>query len=169
MLLHNPTSQAELIEDINKMGEIEGDSSPVAIALAFSWNLKNFDYISDIVCQRLSGLYLFQICQMKKPDLARFISRCPNLKSLMLTGMDDIGPDFIAQVFSNGMLPKLEFLESEGSDDAIAAMASAPDLRKIFFRYTDLSITNDGFKRLVEAGGGKKLVEISVSKRSIMA
>jgi len=159
MLLHNPMSQAELVHDINE----KGYTHDIAVAVAFSCRLKCFDEINYSVCQKLSGLYLFSVVKFERESLVNFLRRCPNIKSLTLAYMDLIDADFLCAIFSDGLLPKLEFLEiTYASDDAIAAMVSAPYLRKIVFQFPDRCITNDGFKRLVEAGGGKNLDAITV-------
>lgn len=157
-ILVDPTPQDSLIEQINA-----STKDKVAIAIAFSHSLQTFDDISDQICQRLQGLYLFGTVNVKKEDLLRFIRRCPSLKSLMLACVDDFAEPFLKTLFDETLLPKLEFLEvSNANNDAIAAMHTAPNLRKIVFRWPDPGISDAGFERLVANGGAKNLVAISV-------
>jgi hypothetical protein len=59
---------------------------------------------------------------------------------------------------------KLRFLEvSETNDHAIAAMASASNLLTCIVRADDVDVTNEGFKSLIEAGGGQVLRAVTVS------
>lgn len=157
-ILVDPTPQDALIEKIN-----DTTKDKVAIAIAFSHSLQTFDGISDQVCKRLQGVYLFGIINVETEDLLQFIRRCPNLKSLSLIQVDNFDKAFLKNLFDSISFPKLEFLEvSNANDDAIAAMHTAPKLRNIVFRWPDPSITDDGFKRLVANGGAKNLVAIAV-------
>lgn len=161
MLLHNPMSQAELIHDINEKGSAY--SQDVAIAIAFSCRAKRFDEIEDAVCGKLTGLYLFSVPTFGKESLIQFLRRCPNIKSLTLADMDLINAEILCEIFTIGLLPNLEFLEvSYASDDGIEAMSSSPHLRTLVFRLPNRCISNDGFARLVKAGGAKDLVSIMV-------
>lgn len=76
----------------------------------------------------------------------------------------DVEAAFVQSIFEANLLPKLRFLEvSEASDNAVAAMVSAPNLQKLIVRKYDPNLTNEGFGRLVEAGGGKTLQAINAN------
>lgn len=157
-LVYDPTSQEDLVADINASTESE-----VAVAIAFSDSLRSLDDVTDTLCQSLKGLFLYSTINFNQAALRQFIHRCPNLKSLTLAFVDDFDSCFLQSLFADGLLPALEFLEvSNAKNDAIAAMHTAPNLRKIVFRWPDPSISDVGFQRLVENGGGKNLVAISV-------
>jgi hypothetical protein len=157
-ILVDRTSQESLISQIN-----DTTKDQVAIAIAFSHSLEKLDDVSNQVCQRLQGLYLFGTINVTSEKILQFLRRCPNLKSLSLIQVDDYSKYFLENLFADGVLPNLEFLEvSHANNDAVAAMYTSPNLRKIVFRWPDPSITNNGFKILVDNGGAKNLVAISV-------
>jgi hypothetical protein len=161
LLLHNGMAQSELVDKINRT---ESETSSIAIAIACSCSLKDLEGISDSVCLRLVGLLLTVTINLNTQAMIKFLKRCPNLLSLTVTGIDNCNEAFLKQVFQEKLLSKLETLEvSLANDDAIEAMSSAPNLKQITFQYPDdRNVTNDGFDRLVIAGGGKHLVYISV-------
>ena len=164
LLVHNPMSQAELLKDIST--KAAASRKGIAIAIAFSWRLKALDHISDEACEKLVGLFLFAAVNLDKRSLLAFFKRCPNVKSLSLVYMDATDAKFLHKAFASGLLQSLEYIEvSHASDDAIAAMVSAPNLCKIVFRYADEKVTNAGFERLVQNGGGKQLLAIQVCNR----
>ena len=164
LLVHNPMSQAELLKDIST--KAAASRKDIAIAIAFSWRLKALDHISDEACEKLVGLFLFAAVNLDKRSLLAFFARCPNVKSLSLVYMDATDAKFLHEAFASGLLQSVEYIEvSHASDDAIAAMVSAPNLCKIVFRYADEKVTNAGFKRLVRNGGGKQLLAIQVCTR----
>jgi len=164
LMVHNPMSQDELLKDISKSAA--ATKNGLAIAIAFSWRLKTLDNISDEACESLTGLFLFAVVNLDKNSLLAFFARCPNIKSLTLAYMDATDAEFLYQAFVEGNLQSLQYIEvSHASDKSIAAMKFAPDLSKIVFRFPDKNITNAGFKRLVQVGGGKQLMAIEVSDR----
>lgn len=162
LLLHTPMSQSEMVNQINTVKFTE--SYDVSISIAYSWRLKLLDGISDKVCKRLKGLFLFAAVKLNSDSLLKFIARCENISSLTVACMNEMDATFMTKVFARKLLPKLEFLEvSYASDDTIAAMVSSPKLRTIIFRIPDKDITNTGFQRLVQAGGAKNLMAIQAS------
>ena len=167
IMLHNPASQQEVIDEINTKGA--ASDAKLAIAIPFSWHLQNMDGISDNVCQRLEGLFLFGTSKLNLPSLLNFILRCPNIKALTLRGWypgegypgDGADYLFAKQLFTSNALPALELIETSFvSDAAIAAMVSSPNLSKIIFVEPNFTVTNEGFRALVKAGGGKNLKSI---------
>jgi hypothetical protein len=155
-------TQSEFVEEINRTTESE--TSSIAIAIACSSLLNDFEGISDSVCVRLVGLYLNVTIHLPAEEVIKFLRRCPNLVSLTVIGVDNCNAAFLKQVFQEKLLSKLETLHvSRANDDAIAAMSSAPNLKQITLQNSnDENVTNAGFARLVVAGGGKNLMYISV-------
>jgi hypothetical protein len=165
LMVHNPMSQGELLEDISK--KAAAAQSDFAIAIAFSWRLKTLDCMSDEACENLTGLFLFAVVNLDRRSLLSFFVRCPNIKSLTLAYMDATDAEFLFQAFVEGKLQSLKYIEvSHASDECIAAMKFAPNLSKIVFRFPDKNITDAGFKHLVQGGGGKHLLAIEVSDKS---
>ena len=168
VLLYNPFSQKDFSVDINAAALHTGDyyngGKDLALAIAFTWYLQDFSGIGTLVCERLVGLYIFSIMHMEARAIEEFLQRCPNLKSLTFAYMDVADAKFIRKIMRKGLLSNLKFLEiSHCSDEAIAAMVHAPELKEIVFRFPDPAIGNEGFKRLVENGGGRNLSSITVS------
>lgn len=158
MILDNPMSQASLIADLNK-----ATKGNVAVAIAFSHCLENLDKVSDKVCKRIQGIFFFSSINIKQDAFRRFIRRCPNIKSLTMAYTDEFDERFLESLFQERLLPKLEFLEvSNASNEAIAAMYTAPNLQEIVFRWPDPCISNKGFGSLIENGGGANLTSIWV-------
>ena len=167
LLLHNGMPQSELVKEINRTEsecEFETSSVAIAIAIACACSLKDLEGVSDSVCLRLVELLLTITINLNAQDMIKFLKRCPNLVSLTVTDIDNCDETFLKQVFQEKLLPKLETLKvSLANDDAIEVMSSAPNLKRITFQSPDdRNVTNDGFDRLVMAGGGKNLVYISV-------
>ncbi len=169
IILHNPATQQEIIDEINSKEESTSASTsngPMVIAIPFNWHLKQFDEISDNVCQRLEGLFVYGVVNIHKPSLLAFIKRCPNLKALTLMDFGDdqyrdADESFPKQVFSSGAVPNLEFFEGYiAADSTIGAMASSPNLQVIVFSEPHNYVSNEGFRLLVKAGGGKRLHSI---------
>ncbi len=162
VLLYNPSRQVDITSVINQ--KALNTTRNIAIALSFTWYLYDFESIEPSVCERLTGLYIFSALNMSKEPIEDFIKRCPNIKSLTLAYLDVATPVFLQNMFVKGLLPSLEYLEVGNCSDAgIAAMASAPMLKEIVFRFRDHLITNNGFKRLVMNGGAQNLWRINVS------
>lgn len=157
-LCYNPSRPADMIASIN-----EGDSD--AFAVAYSPYLKDLTPISDTICENLKGIFLFGTIKVSAENLLTFIRRTPNLESVTMASADDYDADFLQQLFKEGLLPNLKFLEvSHAHDDVIAAMVTAPILQEIVFRWPDPAVTDVGFKRLVDAGGAMELKRIQVSR-----
>jgi hypothetical protein len=98
---------------------------------------------------------------LPKEAITAFLTRCPNLEALVLAY--DTEASFVQSIFQANLLPKLRFLEvSEANDHAVAAMASAPNLQQLIVREDDWSLTNEGFGRLVAAGGGQALQAVTL-------
>jgi hypothetical protein len=150
-LVDNPLSQDdELIAKINA----EAASGDLALSIISTWHLKDLSGVT--VCDQIKGLALFGNPNMTKEAITAFLACCPKLEALVLAY--DMEASFVQSIFQANLLPKLRFLEiSEANNDAVAAMASAPNLQKIIVRSHDLNLTNKGFGRLVKAGGGKAL------------
>lgn len=161
-LLYNSMSQAALVQEINTKAQCS--NRDIALSIAFTWYLHDFNGIDDSVCNRLTGLSIFSAANLQKKPIEDLFKRCPNIKSLTLAYMDATDAVFFRSLLVQGLLPNLEFVEvSHFSDSAIASMASAPNLREIVFRFPDRDISNDGFKRLVMNGGAENLRRITGS------
>jgi hypothetical protein len=161
-LVYNSMSQAALVQEINI--KAQRSNRDIALSIAFTWYLHDFNGIDDSVCNRLTGLSIFSAANLQKKPIEDLFKRCPNIKSLTLAYMDATDAVFFRSLLVQGLLPNLEFVEvSHFSDSAIASMASAPNLREIVFRFPDRDISNDGFKRLVMNGGAENLTRITVS------
>ena len=137
----------------------------IALSIAFTWNIRDFRFFSDSpVAERIVGLFMYYVLNLCGKALEEFITKCRYLRSLTIAYMDEASAKFLRDMFAKGLLPHLEFLEvSNCSDDAIAAMSSAPYLKQVVFRVPHHTITNNGFKRLIENGGAKKLRHVTVS------
>jgi hypothetical protein len=148
--VYNPLSQDEVIAKINAE-EANGD---LALSIISTWHLTDLTGVT--VCDQLKGLVLFGNPNLSKAAITAFLARCPNLEALVLAF--DVEATFVQSVFEANLLPKLRFLEvSEANDHAVAAMASSPNLEKLIVRTYDLGLTNEGFGRMIEAGGGQSL------------
>jgi hypothetical protein len=157
LLVQHPSSQDDIIASIN------GEGGCDAIAVACSHHLNDLTKISDAVCQTLRGIFIFTTINVTDKDLLQLIRRCPNLDRLTLAGVDEFGEPFLKNLFTENLLANLKFLEvSHCDDDAISAMVSSPKLSSRTFRWPSPKITNDGFVRLVAAGGAKELTCIKV-------
>ncbi len=165
IILHNPATHQEIIDEINRKGESTSDG-PMVIAIPFNWHLKKLDDISDNICQRLEGLFLFGTVNICKTSLLSFIKRCPNLKALTIRSFGDKNYDhetnsFTQKLFTSGSAPNLEFFEGYiAADSTLASMASSPNLQVIVFSEPHNRVSNDGFRALVKTGGGKHLHRI---------
>jgi hypothetical protein len=157
-LVYNPLSQDEIIAKINA----EEDSGDLAVSIISTWHLTDLSGVTATVCDQLKGLVLFGNPNLPKEAITAFLSRCPNLEALVLAF--DVETAFVQSIFQASLLPKLRFLEvSEADDHAVAAMASAPNLQTLIVRAYGLDLTNAGFGRLVEAGGGQALKAVTVN------
>jgi hypothetical protein len=106
-------------------------------------------------------LFCLENPNLPKEAITAFLTRCPNLEALVLAY--DTEASFVQSIFQANLLPKLRFLEvSEANDHAVAAMASAPNLQQLIVREDDWSLTNEGFGRLVAAGGGQALQAVTL-------
>lgn len=151
-MIHNPTSQADIVAAVN-----EADP-PEALAVAFSHYMQDLSEVTDAASQTLKGLFLFGTVKLPKQALLDFVRRTPNLSSLTLASVDYYDAAFLHELFYKGLLGNLKFLEvSHANDVAIGAMVKAPLLSRIVFRWPDPKVSNEGFSRLVEWGGGKEL------------
>jgi hypothetical protein len=156
-LVYNPLSQDEIIAKINTQ-EASGD---LALSIVSMWHLTDLSGVTVSVCDQLKGLVLFANPNLTKEAIIAFLSRCPNLEAFVLAF--DVEAAFVQSIFEANLLPKLRFFEvSEANDDAVAAMASAPNLQKLIVREYDFDLTNKGFGRLVRAGGGQALQAVTL-------
>jgi len=138
----------------------------VVVAIASAENLTNLSLLND-VAGRITGLFLYGCQMLDRSKMEIFFSKLVNLESLTLvycSPIDMYREDgiFLKTIFSGGMISKLKFVETDAiTDDAIAEMSTCPDLSNITFTYPSVNITNDGIQRLVDAGGGKELQNVS--------
>eukprot|EP00578_Thalassiosira_sp_NH16_P002914 CAMPEP_0181135426 /NCGR_PEP_ID=MMETSP1071-20121207/32624_1 /TAXON_ID=35127 /ORGANISM="Thalassiosira sp., Strain NH16" /LENGTH=479 /DNA_ID=CAMNT_0023222029 /DNA_START=166 /DNA_END=1605 /DNA_ORIENTATION=+ len=166
MLVRNAMSQDDLVKAVLLEAEQVDDGSGWAVVIAASEDLHDLSLLDD-VAGRITGLFLYGCHKLDRTKMEAFFSKLVNLESLTLDScspLDMYREDgiFLKTVFSGGMLPKLKFLETDAAtDDAIAEMSTCPDLVKITFVYPSLDITNEGIQRLVDAGGGQELMNVS--------
>jgi hypothetical protein len=150
-------SQDELIAKINA----EEASGDLALSIIATWHLKDLSGVTATVCDQIKGLVLFSNPNLPTEAITAFLARCPNVEALVLAS--DVEASFVQSIFQANSFPKLRFLEvSKASDYAIAAMASAPNLQKLIVREDCWKLTNEGFGRLVAAGGGKALQAVTI-------
>ena len=167
MLVRNAMSQEDLVKAVLLEAEqVDDGGSGWAVAIAASEDLKDLSLLND-VAGRITGLFLYGCHKLDRTKMEAFFSKLVNLESLTLDScspLDMYREDgiFLKTVFSGGMLPKLKFIETDAAtDDAIAEMSTCPDIVKITFVYPSLNVTNEGIQRLVDAGGGKELMNVS--------
>jgi hypothetical protein len=155
-LVYNPLSQDEIIAKINAQ-EASGN---LAVSIVSTWHLTDLSGVT--VCDQIKGLVLFGNPNLPKEAITAFLARCPNLEAFVLAF--DVEAAFVQSIFQAKLLPNLRFLEvSEANNHAVAAMASAPNLQKLIVREYEPDLTNEGFGRLVAAGGGKALEAVTLN------
>lgn len=169
LIIYNPTEQDDLIASIRKeappAGDEDAEGSGWAVAIAASDKLKQISLLND-VADKITGLFIYCVREVPAEDWIDFFSKLTNLESLTIVDFTDIckAKDYsiLKTAFERGYLPKLKFLEtSNANDDMIASMTTSPIITEIVFTAPHAGITNEGFQRLVDAGGAKELMKIS--------
>jgi hypothetical protein len=154
-LVNNPLSQDELTAKINA----EQASGDLALYIHLASHRLEWCYRFRPNQERLD---LFGNPNLPKEAIIAFLTRCPSLEALLLA-YDTEEAFFVQSIFQANLLPKLCFLEvSEANDHAVAAMVSAPNLQQLIIREDGWSLTNEGFGRLVETGGGQVLQAVTL-------
>jgi hypothetical protein len=165
-LVYNPLSQDEIVTKMNNTqvaatNEKDEDSGGgLAVSIISSWYLKDLSGVTDAVCERLKGLVLYGNPNLPKEAIKDFLARCPVIECLVLA--NDVPAPYVATIFQQCALQQLRFLEvSDANDHAVAAMKTAPHLQQLIVRSYGPGLTNEGFGRLIEQGGGHELAAVT--------